>query len=209
MDNSIHRTLSERVNSQISTKLVVSSRPMLERGCSAESDCRCPYLGRDRHRLPHSDRQGGQLVLIMLIGGRIIPSFTRNWLVRENPSRLPAPFGRFDAIAIAIGALALCTWILIADQPFAGMAPGPAALAHGVRLARWAGERSVRDRLVLVLHVAYAFVPLGFALAALAAFGLAPQSEGIHAWMAGAAGTMTLAVMRTRAKLREGADGAF
>ena len=32
------------------------------------------------------------LVLLMLIGGRIIPSFTRNWLARENPGRLPIPF---------------------------------------------------------------------------------------------------------------------
>ena len=37
------------------------------------------------------------VLLIAVIGGRIIPSFTRNWLARENPGRLPAPFGRFDA----------------------------------------------------------------------------------------------------------------
>ena len=36
-----------------------------------------------------------------MIGGRIVPSFTRNWLARENPGRLPAPFGRFDVVAIA------------------------------------------------------------------------------------------------------------
>ncbi len=44
------------------------------------------------------------VLLIALIGGRIIPSFTRNWLVRENPGRLPVPFGRFDTIVVAIGA---------------------------------------------------------------------------------------------------------
>jgi uncharacterized protein involved in response to NO len=43
------------------------------------------------------------LVLIMIIGGRLIPSFTRNWLARENPGRLPIPYGRFDAHR-AIGA---------------------------------------------------------------------------------------------------------
>src|SRR5690606_34276386 len=42
------------------------------------------------------------IVLIMIIGGRIIPSFTRNWLVRENPGRLPTPFGRFDVVALAL-----------------------------------------------------------------------------------------------------------
>jgi uncharacterized protein involved in response to NO len=47
------------------------------------------------------------LVLIMIIGGRIIPSFTRNWLARENPGRLPVPFGRFDSVAIVVSAKAL------------------------------------------------------------------------------------------------------
>ena len=40
------------------------------------------------------------VMLITLIGGRIVPSFTRNWLARENPGRLPVPFGRFDMIVI-------------------------------------------------------------------------------------------------------------
>ena len=39
------------------------------------------------------------VLLISLIGGRIIPSFTRNWLVRENPGRLPVPFARFDMLS--------------------------------------------------------------------------------------------------------------
>jgi len=68
------------------------------------------------------------------------------------------------------------------------------------RLARWAGGRTLYDRLVFVLHVAYAFVPLGFVLTGCAAIGLVPAGAGIHAWMAGAVGTMTLAVM-TRASL--------
>ncbi|HEY7245418.1 MAG TPA: NnrS family protein [Xanthobacteraceae bacterium] len=140
------------------------------------------------------------LVLIMLIGGRIIPSFTRNWLARENPGRLPLPFGKLDLIAIALGAGALGLWIVWPAGVAAGLVLCLAALLHTARLASWAGERTSRERLVLILHVAYAFVPLGFLLAALAAFDLIPGSAGLHAWMAGAAGTMTLAVM-TRASL--------
>jgi uncharacterized protein involved in response to NO len=56
------------------------------------------------------------------------------------------------------------------------------------------------DRLVLILHVGFAFVPLGFLLSGLAALGIVRPDAGIHAWMAGAAGTMTLAMM-TRATL--------
>ena len=68
-------------------------------------------------------------------------------------------------------------------------------LLHLVRLARWAGDRTVAERLLLILHVGYAFVPLGLLLNAASAFGLVPPGAGVHAWMAGAAGTMTLAVM--------------
>ncbi len=135
------------------------------------------------------------VLLIALIGGRIVPSFTRNWLVRENPGRLPVPFGRFDTIVVAIGALALVSWVVRPDSPFTGVVLAVAGVLHLVRLGRWAGDRAVRERLLLILHVGYFFVPLGFLLNAGTAFALLPAGAGIHAWMAGAAGIMTLAVM--------------
>jgi uncharacterized protein involved in response to NO len=135
------------------------------------------------------------VLLISLIGGRIIPSFTRNWLVRENPGRLPVPFGRFDMVVVAMSALTLVCWIVSSESRFTGAALAFAGLLHLVRLARWAGDRTFRERLLLILHVGYAFVALGFLLNACSAFGLVPPGAGIHAWMAGAAGTMTLAVM--------------
>jgi uncharacterized protein involved in response to NO len=87
-----------------------------------------------------------------------------------------------------------------------------AGVAHTVRLVRWAGDRTLRDRLTLILHVAYAFVPLGFLLLAGAIVFAAdiPRSAGIHAWTAGAIGVMTLAMMtrvslgHTGRKLRAG-----
>ena len=140
------------------------------------------------------------LVLLMLIGGRIIPSFTRNWLARENPGRLPIPFEKFDGVVIGISTAALCIWVIVPDGSVSGMALLVAGVLQLLRLARWAGDRTARERLVLILHVAYAFVPLGFCFTALAAFGVIQPSPGLHAWMAGAVGTMTLAVM-TRASL--------
>lgn len=142
---------------------------------------------------------GVVVLLIALIGGRIIPSFTRNWLVKFNPGRLPVPFGRFDGAVIGLSALALIAWIVAPLTMITGVAMAAAGVLHLVRLARWAGDRTTRERLLLILHVGYVFVPFGFILNALAAFEL-PPSAGIHAWMAGAAGTMTLAVM-TRASL--------
>jgi uncharacterized protein involved in response to NO len=140
------------------------------------------------------------VTLLMLIAGRVIPSFTRNWLARENPGRLPAPFARFDTIAIVISVAALLVWVCLPELPAAGAALAIAGVLQAARLARWAGDRTGREHLVLILHVGYAFVPLGFALVALASFHIVAASAGIHAWMAGGVGTMTLAVM-TRASL--------
>src|SRR3954454_21015570 len=140
------------------------------------------------------------VLLISLIGGRIIPSLTRKWLVRENPGRLPAPFARFDMLCIAVGGIAMVMWIFWPIGAATGAALFLAGLMHTVRMARWAGDRTVRERLLFVLHVGYAFVPLCFVLNACSALGVVPASAGVHAWMTGAAGVMTLAVM-TRATL--------
>ncbi len=140
------------------------------------------------------------IVLIMLVGGRIVPSFTRNWLVRENPGRLPSPFDRFDKWSLILSGAALLLWIALPDGPVTAAALLAAGLAQAIRLARWAGDRTWRDRLVLILHLAYAFIPLGFVLVGLAGLGVMPATAGIHAWTGGAVGSMTLAVM-SRASL--------
>jgi uncharacterized protein involved in response to NO len=140
------------------------------------------------------------VLLIVLIGGRIIPSFTRNWLARENPGRLPVPFARFDVGVIGFSAGTLALWIAQPGGRLTAAALAATAVLNIMRLARWAGDRTWRDRLVLILHVGYAFVPLGFLLVSAAALGIIMADAGIHAWTVGAAGTMTLAVM-TRASL--------
>lgn len=142
------------------------------------------------------------LMLIMIIGGRIIPSFTRNWLVRQNPGRLPIPFNRFDGAAIAVSAVALASWCLLPDHAATAAALGLAALLQALRLGRWAGDRTLSDPLVLILHVAYAFVPVGLALLSFSIFipDMVPLAAGYHALGGGAIGAMTLSVM-TRATL--------
>ena len=140
--------------------------------------------------------------LIILVGGRIVPNFTRNALLRAKPGRLPEPFGRFDIAAIVVSILALAAWVILPQSVAAGAVAVVAGILQSIRLARWAGDRARGDALVLVLHVAYAFIPIGFLLAGTAA--LAPEvtmpGAAAHAWGAGAVGLMTLAVM-TRATL--------
>jgi uncharacterized protein involved in response to NO len=144
------------------------------------------------------------MMLIMIIGGRIVPSFTRNWIKRANPGREPREFGRYDLAAMLLGGIALAGWIAAPRLPGLaapiGAALAAAALVHLWRLLRWAPDRTWREPLVMVLHVAYAFVPLGFGLAAIAVLGDDPgwHQAAIHAWTSGGIGLMTLAVM-TRA----------
>ncbi|MBL8570231.1 MAG: NnrS family protein [Phreatobacter sp.] len=147
---------------------------------------------------------GATLMLIMIVGGRIVPSFTTNWLKRENPGRQPVPFGRFDLIAMMVAALALAGWAAAPLHPAIEQPTGLLLLASGilqvVRLIRWAGDRTLAEPLITVLHVAFAFVPVGFWLSgyALLMADDGARSAGLHAWTAGATGLMTLAVM-TRA----------
>jgi len=142
------------------------------------------------------------VALISLIGGRVIPSFTRDWLARENAGRLPEPFGRFDMAVLGISLLALGVWVARPAWPGTAALMLITGVAQATRLGRWAGDRTLRDRLVLILHIGYAFIPIGFVvLAAAVIFPEAvPVSAGIHAWTVGAIGTMTLSIM-TRASL--------
>ncbi len=141
------------------------------------------------------------ILLVTLVGGRIVPSFTRNWLARQGPGPLPAPFSRFDMVSMLTGAIALAAWVLNRSHEATGLLLLASAMLHTMRLGRWRGDRAVSERLVLILHVGYAFVPLGFLLTGLAAlWPMVPASAGVHAWGAGAVAVMTLAVM-TRASL--------
>jgi uncharacterized protein involved in response to NO len=142
------------------------------------------------------------VLLITLIGGRIVPSFTRNWLVRRDAGRLPASFDRFDASTMGVTALALVSWIVMPDGVATALLALVAGAFNAMRLYRWAGERTAAEPLVLILHIGYAFVPIGFVLLALAILRpeLVAGSGAVHGWTAGAIGLMTLAVM-TRASL--------
>lgn len=145
---------------------------------------------------------GATLMLIMIIGGRIIPSFTRNWLNRRGPGRLPVPVDRLDLSAMGVSGMALASWVVVPNEPATAVLAVAAFTFNLYRLSRWAGERTLADPLVLVLHVSYAFVPLGFLLIALSIVraDVMAASAAQHAWTAGAIGMMTLAVM-TRASL--------
>lgn len=142
------------------------------------------------------------VMMIAVIGGRIIPSFTRNWLAREqHPARPAPPMQRFDKITLLLSLPILAIWTL---QPFT-VTTGLCLLVFGslhlMRLTRWQGHHTLTEPLLFVLHAAYGFIPLGaFALGLDQVMGNPGTAGAQHLWMAGAIGAMTLAVM-TRATL--------
>jgi uncharacterized protein involved in response to NO len=144
---------------------------------------------------------GAVTLLISLIGGRIIPSFTRNWLAKRGVKQgLPGQPDRFDLLAIGVTAVAVLAWTSIPELGLTGLLLALAGVLQFLRLLRWQGQRTLADPLVLVLHVGFLWVPVGLMLLGASVLGAVPQSAAIHALTAGAMGSMILAVM-TRATL--------
>jgi uncharacterized protein involved in response to NO len=143
------------------------------------------------------------LLLISLVGGRIIPSFTRNWLTKMRPEIAPpaAPEGPFDRAALVITAVALAIWAITPNAAATPWAALVAGLVLAVRLLRWRGLRTAREPLLLILHVGYGWLALGLLLLGIdGIYDFLPATAALHALTVGAIGTMTLAVM-TRASL--------
>ncbi len=140
------------------------------------------------------------VVLVTIIGGRIVPSFTRNWLNKAGRTEFPVPYNRYDTVAIIAGVGALAAWTAAPEHPITAALGFAAAVLHAVRLYRWRGWTVMPEKLLVVLHIAYAFVPLGLAAIGLAALGLLEERSVLHLLSVGVVACMMLAVM-TRASL--------
>lgn len=141
------------------------------------------------------------LLLIALIGGRIVPSFTRNWLARMGVESLPAPFGGLDRAVLLVWGVTLALWLAEVSAHLSGTLFLVSGFLHVARMIRWQGHRTFAEPLVTVLHAGYAWLGVGALLYGLALDGLGPDPvTALHAFTTGAIGTMTLAVM-TRASL--------
>ncbi|MUO71977.1 NnrS family protein [Agrobacterium vitis] len=135
------------------------------------------------------------VMLIIIIGGRIIPSFTRNWLNKYGHKNFPVPYNRFDLITIVAGLAALCAWVLRPDHPATAVLATAAGLLHAIRLYRWRGWTTWPEKLLMVLHVAYGFVALGLFAIALGALGIIDDVSVLHLLSVGAVASMMIAVM--------------
>ena len=136
------------------------------------------------------------LMLISVVGGRIVPAFTRNWLASRGESRLPRPAGLLDRISLGVLHAALLAWVLFPTAHATGVALLGAAALNLWRLLRWRGAATRSETLLLVLHVGFAWLVLGVAALGFATLDSAfPWDAAIHSLTVGAVGTMILAVM--------------
>ncbi len=137
----------------------------------------------------------GLLVLITIIGGRIIPMFTGNWLRLRGDLRLPRSRPWVETVLVPVVVLAAVADSVAAPAAVVAVLSIAAAALHALRLSAWRGSATIAEPLVAILHVAYAWLPIGYLLLGLTALGLPlPRSAALHALTMGGIGTMILAV---------------
>jgi uncharacterized protein involved in response to NO len=136
------------------------------------------------------------LMLISVVGGRIIPSFTRNWLLARGEARLPRAAGMTDRVSLGVLHTALVTWAFFPAAHLTGILLLAGAALNLWRLLGWRGAATRSETLLAILHVGYGWLVLGVAALGWADVDPAfPLSAAIHALTVGAIGTMILAVM--------------
>lgn len=133
-------------------------------------------------------------LMIAVMGGRIVPAFTRTHLERGGAGARPRAGDWRDPLALGASAVVAAAEY-VAPEAAAALAL-VAAAAHALRLHGWCGLRVLRDPLLFVLHVGYAWLAIGYAVRGLALLG--PQWGGawaLHGLLVGAIGTMILAML--------------
>jgi uncharacterized protein involved in response to NO len=136
------------------------------------------------------------LLMVALVGGRVLPAFTSSGLKQRGIDiRIPR-HPPLDIAALLATLAVLVVDIFNSGTIFAGVAAAVAAALLALRLLRWQGHRTLRDPIIWVLHVAYAWLPVGLALKAAWLFGVPiADTSWLHALTAGAFSTMILGVM--------------
>lgn len=145
---------------------------------------------------------GVVIMIISVIGGRIVPSFTRNWLAKNGKAdKSPAPPNKFDKGILLFCGFGLLSWVMAPTFIGSAIVLMLAGLGQLIRLSRWRGMASVSESIIFVLHVGYAWIGLGLLLLGLSiVWDGFIASTAIHALTIGAISTMIPAVM-SRASL--------
>jgi len=143
------------------------------------------------------------VIIVSVMSGRVTPSFTQNAIRSARIRRVKG----LDAAAI--GALAATLVAQLSGAPAWLLAPLAlvAAALHALRLALWDPLSTLRSPILWILHVSYAWIPIGLLLLALSAmnmdFGVAPALF-IHALGAGAVGGTIIGMITRTARGHSG-----
>ena len=135
-----------------------------------------------------------------VIAGRVIPAFTMSATPGLKLNVRPS----VERATLAFTALALLLWVLAPADAVWGMATGAAfslaAIAHLLRLLQWRPAMTRHRPILWILHLAYAWIPLGLALLAAAQFGWIAVSAGVHALAIGATGGLIIGMVTRTAR---------
>lgn len=141
------------------------------------------------------------LVLATIVGGRIVPAFTASALRQQGLQSAPQSRPALTVIAVAAMVLIAAGDLLWPETRIAGALAAIGAAVQMLRLLQWRSLQTLRQPIVWILHLAYAWLPLGLGLKAAALLGeYAFGAFWLHALTIGALATMITAVM-TRASL--------
>src|SRR5690606_41455267 len=105
-----------------------------------------------------------------------------------------------DAAAVAAAVVALLAALVFDGGMVVALPAGIAALLHALRLAGWNPLATRRQPILWILHAAYAWMPIGFALLACAALGQVARPLALHAFAVGVIGGLIIG-MTTRTAL--------
>jgi uncharacterized protein involved in response to NO len=130
------------------------------------------------------------VVIEAAIGGRVIPMFTTN---ATSVKTVTNP--RIDKAALLCTAAAGAAWVIGLPGLLTAALALAAAVTQALRLAGWKPFASLGHPLLWILHASYAWIPVGFALLALAQFGLVPVSAAVHVLALGALAGLILGMI--------------
>lgn len=136
------------------------------------------------------------VLLMLVIGGRITPAFSGNWLrmrggAAERVRTLPA----LEVATLASSALLVPAVLLGLPAMALALLAFVAAITSGVRLLLWRGWLVGAEPLLWILHLSLLWVPVALLLLAGAALGLWPATVWLHAAGVGAMGGLILGVI--------------
>ena len=131
------------------------------------------------------------LLLIVLVGGRVIPFFAERAVAGMSVRRWPV----VEAAAFGSVILLTVTALVYPEPRFVGLLGAFAFLSHAVRLSGWYSKRIWTVPILWVLYLGYGWLVLGFALQTLAMLGVVSRFLSLHAFTVGAIGVLTLGMM--------------